>query len=85
MTAYDRRMERIRVSEEQRPNYRKWIRFCLDFCLKYGHSTRAPISIGRFLENLASKGQSEARCEQASNAVKLFLGRGAPSCTAEER
>ncbi len=84
MTAYDRRMERAGIPAEQQADYRKWVRFYLDFCRKYGHSTRDAASIGPFFEKLASKGQSEARCEQASGAVKLLLRRGAPSCTPVE-
>jgi hypothetical protein len=69
---FDRRMEGAAISEPERPGYRKWVRFYLDFCGKYGHAPRSGLSLGPFLAKLASKNQSAAQQQQASRAVKLL-------------
>jgi hypothetical protein len=48
------------------------VRFYLDFCDKYGHAPRSRASLGPFLAKLASKNQSAAQQQQASQAVKLL-------------
>ena len=55
---FERRLEGARIPELQRPGYRKWLRFYIDFCHKYGHSPTSASSLGPFLSKLASKKQS---------------------------
>jgi hypothetical protein len=59
--AFDRRMERAGVPEQERPAYRKWVQFYLDFCQKYGHPPQAESSLGPLLAKLESKNQSDAQ------------------------
>lgn len=70
----ERRLESGVVPGGERPAWRKWMRYYLDFCGKYGHSPRSGASLGPFLEKLAAKGQTEAQREQAAMAVGLLLG-----------
>jgi Phage integrase, N-terminal SAM-like domain len=85
---FERRLDEVRVPAAQRPYYRKWVRFYLDFCQKYGHPADSACSRGPFLAKLASKNQSEAQRSQASAAVALLLrsspaaGTASPSPTA---
>jgi len=51
---------------------RKWLRFYLDFCMKYRHPPRDPDSLEPFLQKLASKNQPKASQEQAAASVKLY-------------
>ena len=53
--------------------YRKWLRYYLDFCKKYGFSPAAAESIPPFLDKLASKHQSSTYQRQALHAVLLYL------------
>ncbi|HEY5812062.1 MAG TPA: hypothetical protein VIT23_05370, partial [Terrimicrobiaceae bacterium] len=69
---FDRRLEGAAISEPERSDYRKWVRFYLDFCDKYGHAPRSGSSLRPFLAKLASKNQSTAQQQQASRAVKLL-------------
>lgn len=73
IVAFDRRLERAAVPAGQRPDYRKWVRFYLDFCQKYGLPPRAPTSLDPFLAKLESKGQSATQRAQATRAVKLLV------------
>ena len=50
--AFERRLDRAGVPVPQRPDYRKWVRFYLDFCHKYGHPPRAPTSLESFVTKL---------------------------------
>jgi hypothetical protein len=58
----------------QRPDYRKRVRFYLDFCDKHGHPERSPTSLGPFLSKLAAKNQSAQQRHQAADAIGLLLG-----------
>jgi len=49
--------------------YRKWLRFYLDFCRKYGHGYAADSSLEPFLTKLTSKGQGQEELGQAAAAV----------------
>jgi hypothetical protein len=66
--AFDRRMERVGVPAGQRTDDRKWVRFYLDFCQKYGHPPRAMTSLDPFLAKLESKRQAPAQRAQAAAA-----------------
>jgi hypothetical protein len=49
------------IGRELRPHFRKWLRFYLDFCSKYGHSPRSKSSSPLFMAKLASKNRPEAK------------------------
>lgn len=76
VVAYELRMERAGVSASERREYMKWVRYYLDFCSKHGHAPRNEASLEPFLAKLASKKQSAAQKQQASDAVRLLLTRG---------
>ncbi len=76
----DRRMDSAGIPMTERPDFRKWARYYLDFCRKYGHNPRARASIAPFLSKLAAKGQTAAQQEQASAALNLLIrSRGSSS------
>ena len=74
---FERQLDEVRIAASERPDYRKWMRFYLDFCHKYGHAADSPASREPFLAKLASKNQSLAQRSQAAAAVELLL-RAAP-------
>jgi integron integrase len=51
----------------------KWLRYYLDFCLKYGHRKEDKASLQLFLQKLQEKRQTPVQVEQASRAVLLFF------------
>jgi len=53
-------------------DYLKWLRFYLDFCLKYRHPPRDSDSLQPFLQKLAEKNQPVVNQEQAAQSVKLY-------------
>ena len=60
------------VPPAQHPDYLKWLRFYLDFCLKYRHAPRDSDSLPPFLQKLTAKDQSLERQQQAAASIALY-------------
>jgi hypothetical protein len=67
-----RDMDKQPIQREEQVDWFKWLRYYLDFCLKYHHSTRDPETEILYLQKLSSKGQSDAQQLQASDCITLF-------------
>jgi integron integrase len=52
--------------------YRKWLRYYLDFCLKYHYKISDKKSLPYFLKKLEDKNQTEQQQKQAFHAVSIF-------------
>jgi hypothetical protein len=53
--------------------YQKWLRYYLDFCIKYKHNSKDNRSIKPFLNKLKQKKQTTTQCIQADKAINLYL------------
>ena len=53
-------------------DYRKWLRFYLDFCAKYRHPPRDSDSLEPFLQKLAAKNQNQSAQKLAAHSVALY-------------
>ena len=71
-SAYVKELRLHPLTESEKFEYQKWLRFYLDFCDKYDHPPREPLSLPRFIEKIRSKNQSEVQQQEAAEAVKLF-------------
>ena len=60
------------VDTNRHGEYRKWLRYYLDFCRKYGHGYLDERSLALFTEKLKIKGQRSFQSEEASRAVRLY-------------
>ena len=58
---YEEALGAASIGRELRADYRKWLRFYLDFCGKYDHRATSTSSVPLFMAKLAEKNQSEAR------------------------
>ena len=70
--ALQRTMTAHAVPPDQRADYLKWLRYYLDFCLKYHHAPRDEESLSPFLQKLASKRQAPELQKQAAASVALY-------------
>jgi hypothetical protein len=52
-------------------HYRKWLRYYLDFCLKYRYEILEKESLSYFLKKLGAKNQTEQQQKQAFHAVSI--------------
>jgi integron integrase len=69
---FDAALKGRNIAPAIRPDYRKWLRYYLDFIEKYP-SPRSNDHPTRFAEKLRSKGQTGAQVEQAASAIALYL------------
>lgn len=53
-------------------HYRKWLRYYLDFCLKYHHEPLNKGSLAPFIQKLKDKNQTEQQRKQAFSAISLY-------------
>jgi hypothetical protein len=60
------------VAVNQRPHFQRWLRYFLDFCLKYTQYPRLETSLEAFSQKLESKGQEPGKRHQALDAVRLY-------------
>jgi integron integrase len=83
---YTAMLERNGIAVEQRPHFKKWLRFYLDFCGKYAFDPMDRRSFPAFDDKLRAKHQSEGLRKQASRAVCFYYEimrsgtNGVPEC-----
>ena len=71
--AFERRLEADGLNPSMRVEYRKWLRYYLDFCAKYRHPPADRDSLPEFLRKLSSKGQSVDRQQTAAASVQAYF------------
>ncbi|HUT71604.1 MAG TPA: hypothetical protein VMW89_13105 [Desulfatiglandales bacterium] len=69
---YDAALVREAVPLSAHFQHRKWLRYYLDFCLKYRYEILKEENLLYFLEKLEDKNQTEQQQKQASHAVSIF-------------
>ncbi|BBO91423.1 integron integrase [Desulfosarcina ovata subsp. ovata] len=60
------------IPKQHHFNYRKWLRYYLDFCSKYGHIHSNPQSLIQFGNKLKEKKQTAWQIRQASDAIAIY-------------
>ena len=73
LARFDNMLEMRQVSRVFRSEYRKWLRYFLDFQAKYLLSEERSVQVRLFSEKLRSKGQAESQVLQAADAISLFF------------
>ncbi len=66
-------LEERKVLPARHIDYKKWLRYYLDYCHKYNLSNTSSKNITQFLKKLREKKQTDAQIKQASHAVSLYL------------
>lgn len=72
VSQYDAVLKKQEIPVSHYGEYRKWLRFFLDFCAKYPKPTGAFQCVEPFLEKLREKKQSEGQRKQAAHAIALY-------------
>jgi hypothetical protein len=78
LSRFDASLAQNEIPEYQRPHYRRWLRFYLDFCAKYERPPHERESVRAFRRKLEEKGQAEWMRTQAIDAVRLYFFLGGP-------
>ena len=71
-TKYSILLNKKQVPISVHNNYKKWLRYYLDFCHKYCHQYADKESLKHFMIKLHEKHQSPAMQEEAAKAVSLY-------------
>jgi len=72
-TPYVAFLKRRNLSSDEISEYLKWLRYYLDFCLKYSHPPADKNCLPLFIQKLMQKKQSEKQITQATRAIALFF------------
>jgi len=70
---FDAILEKRAVAPIQRADYKKWLRYFLDFCTKYPVPEARPDQVRLFIDKLREKRQTLFQQNQAAHAVSLFF------------
>jgi len=73
MVQFNAILEQKRVSLVLRDDYRKWLRYYLDFRVKYPLPDEKSDQVRLFIEKMRSKGQSGNSLNHAAHALSLFF------------
>jgi len=73
LAGFDNTLKMRQVPFLLRPDYRKWLRYFLDFQAKYPQPSERSAQVRLFSDKLRSKGQTEPQVTQAADAVSLFF------------
>ncbi|NVM23345.1 MAG: integron integrase [Desulfobacterales bacterium] len=60
------------ILKKHHADYRKWLRYYLDFCNKYHHNELKKESLPHFIKKLRNKKQTAAQQRQAHHAVSIY-------------
>jgi hypothetical protein len=71
--AFEAVLQKRGVSPSLRADYRKWLRYFLDFRGKYPPPASKSEQVRLFVDKLRSKGQSPENQKQAAHALSLFF------------
>ena len=69
---YDALLVEKAIPKGSHYHYRKWLRYYLDFCLKYNFKQSHRESLAPFLNKLKEKRQTDQQQKQASHAISIY-------------
>jgi integron integrase len=69
---FEKLMQEKAISNRLWWQYKKWLRYYIDFCQKYNFPAAQQSSLSHFLDKLQEKKQTGIQQEQAASAVKLY-------------
>jgi len=70
---YDALLVQKKIPEKSRFYYKKWLRYYLDFCFKYGCNQSNKESLSCFIKKLKEKNQTEQQQKQALHAISIYF------------
>ncbi len=79
--AYRHFLSQYHISLKDQKSFQRWLRFYLDFCVKYQHKQTSPQSLNAFLIKLSEKNQPDHERQQAQRAIQLYQNHLRPNTT----
>ena len=75
-TLYNGHLNIKAIPKKENFNYRKWLRYYLDFCFKYNNNQLNKNSLNLFIEKLKEKKQTEQQQKKAYHAISVYYELG---------
>ncbi len=69
---FDGQLIKNKILTENHHLFRKWLRYYIDFCCKYGHDSKSTESLPHFINKLRGKKQSKQQQKQAYDAIIIY-------------
>lgn len=69
---FESRLRKNQISPQEYSYYKKWLRYYIDFCSKYGHAPKCSHSLPLFINKLREKSQTRSQQKQAYNAILIY-------------
>ncbi|WP_321491868.1 site-specific integrase [uncultured Desulfobacter sp.] len=60
------------ISPAEYPEFKKWMRYYIDFCSKYGHAAKNTYSLPLFINKLREKKQTRQQQKQAYDSILIY-------------
>lgn len=73
LAQYDVVLKRRAIPASRHADYKKWLRYFLDYCGKYPVPASKSDQVRLFVEKLREKKQSTEQQKQAAHAVSLYF------------
>ena len=73
LKSFEAILEKRAISPLERANYKKWLRYFLDFCAKYPVPEAPPDRVRLFIDKLREKKQTPFQQDQVAHAVSLYF------------
>jgi integron integrase len=71
---FDSQLKQNSILPQEYSYYKKWLRYYIDFCVKYNHPPKNSHSLPLFINKLREKQQSRSQQKQAYNAILIYYG-----------
>ena len=72
LNCYNLLLNNRNIPKSEQYDFRKWLRYYLDFCKKYNHSESKKENLPLFIKKLREKHQSSKQQKQSSNAITFY-------------
>jgi len=69
---FDAQLIKNSVPSNKHSFCRKWLRYYIDFCFKYGHGSKKPDSLPLFINKLREKKQSRQQQKEAYDSILIY-------------
>ena len=73
MARFEAVLQQKGIAEEQHPDFKKWLRYFLDFCARYQVPEVRSEQVRLFIDQLREKRQTPLQQKQAAHAVSLYF------------
>jgi len=72
LNRFDARLIRAGIPPNNHVIFKKWLRYYIDFCSKYGHDSKHAKSLPYFINKLRDKNQTRQQQKQAYDSILIY-------------